>query len=735
MTAPSDAGDRRYPRPEGSDDFRQPDDSSLHSRLLEMSSRLEALEAENHLLRTLVDTHPDILFIKDAKGLFRYANRTLTDFYGTSREDIVGRDDSHYTGNTEQSHFFRRSVEQVLSRFERETVFEDATDGTTGEVNHFRSIKQPFHDIHGQPLVAVLAHNITTEVREHERKTRQIDHIYDTSLEGFWDWNILTSSVTHNRRWSQILGIPESELSNSLEEFASLLHPEDKPEAMIAIQDCMAGKTAYYHRHRMLTRGGDVVWVIDKGDVIERDSEGNPLRMIGSITDITRIVESEALLHQHSRFDSLTKLANRATLIDSLQQAIIITDARDTHGALIFIDLDHFKKINDLLGHTTGDHLLIEVAHRLSSTVRDSDLVARFGGDEFVILVQPLSHDPQIACRELDELMERLQQALNQPYSLLGPQSQPLQHHSSASLGSIMFHDRHLSAEELIRRADIAMYRAKEAGRNQTVRFDPSMRVELERAVQLENDLRRAIENEELYVELQPQFDRGLKLVGAECLLRWRHAKLGNISPYEFIPLAEKSQLIDSLGDWVLEQACKLLEDWQKGTAFARIYLSVNVSVKQLDSPHYVGNVAKALSQHTLDPQYLQLELTENVFATDMPATVARMHELRSLGLRLSLDDFGTGFSSLTYIKHLPFDELKVDRSFVNDLENDEMNRRMVNFMVQLGRELGMCVVAEGVETPRQRELLLEMGCDALQGYLMDKPMAIEAFTAKYQLG
>lgn len=732
MTAPSDAGNRRSPHPEGSDDSHQSDDSCLHSRLQEMSSRLEALEAENHLLRTLVDTHPDILFIKDAKGLFRFANRTLTDFYGTTLEDIIGRDDSHYTGNTEQSHFFRRSVEQVLSRFERETVFEDATDGTTGEVNHFRSIKLPFHDIHGQPLVAVLAHNITAEVREHERKTRQIDHIYDTSLEGFWDWHIPSSSVTHNRRWSQILGIPESELSNSLEEFASLLHPEDKPEVMIAIEDCLAGRTAYYHRHRMLTRAGEVVWVIDKGDVIERDDEGNPLRMIGSITDITRIVESEALLHQHSRFDSLTKLANRATLIDSLQQAIIITDARDTHGALIFIDLDHFKKINDLLGHTTGDHLLIEVAHRLSSTVRDSDLVARFGGDEFVILVQPLSQDPQTASHELDALMERLQQALNQPYTLTCPQSQPLQHHSSASLGSIMFHDRQLSAEELIRRADIAMYRAKEGGRNQTARFDPSMRVALERSLQLENDLRNAIENDELYVELQPQFDRGLQLIGAECLLRWRHSRLGNISPYEFIPLAEKSQLIDSLGNWVLEQACRLLEEWQKGDTFTRLYLSVNVSVKQLDGKDYVGNVARMLEQHVLDPDYLQLELTENIFAANMPAMVARMHELRSLGLRLSLDDFGTGFSSLTYIKHLPFDELKIDRSFVNDLENDEINRRMVNFMVQLGRELGMCVVAEGVETPRQRELLLEMGCDALQGYLMDKPMTIEAFTAGY---
>ncbi|AOM00900.1 MULTISPECIES: EAL domain-containing protein [Cobetia] len=732
MAAPSDAEGRHPSHSEVSTETLASDDDSLHARLQAMSSRLEALQAENHLLRTLVDTHPDILFIKDAKGLFRFANRTLTDFYGTTLEDIIGRDDSHYTGNTEQSRFFRRSVEQVLSKFEREQVFEDATDGTTGEINHFRSIKQPFHDIHGKPLVAVLAHNITAEVREHERKSRHIDHIYDTSLEGFWDWNITNSSVTHNRRWSEILNVPHDELHNSLEEFASLLHPEDTPEVMVAIQDCLEGGTPYYHRHRMLTRDGNVVWVIDKGDVIERDHDGTPLRMIGSITDITRIVESEALLHQHSRFDPLTKLANRATLIDALQQAIIIMDARDTHGALIFIDLDHFKKINDLLGHTTGDHLLIEVAHRLTGQVRETDLVARFGGDEFVILVQPLSHDPQAACRELDELMERLQQALNQPYTLSDPQSQPLDHHSSASLGSIMFHDRALSAEELIRRADIAMYRAKEAGRNQTVRFDPSMRVELERAVQLENDLRRAIEHEELYMELQPQFDRGLKLVGAECLLRWRHPRFGNISPYEFIPLAEKSQLIDSLGDWVLEQACRLLAGWQNGTGFAELYLSVNVSVKQLESPHYVSNVARTLGQHTLSPEYLQLELTENVFATDMPATVARMHELRSLGLRLSLDDFGTGFSSLTYIKHLPFDELKVDRSFVNDLENDEMNRRMVNFMVQLGHELGMCVVAEGVETSRQRELLLEMGCDALQGYLMDKPMGIDDFTARY---
>lgn len=733
MSVNPDAQELPDAPPNGAPQAPMPDmDTSLTFDPLALTERVKALEEENFLLRMLVDTHPDIMFVKDAQGLFRFANQTLINFYGTTLEDIVGREDSHYTGNTEQGHFFRRSVQQVLNKYEREVIFEDATDGETGEVNHFRSIKQPFHSPQGTGMVAVLAHNITTQVREHERKNRQIDHIYDTSLEGFWDWSISDSQVTHNRRWSQILEIPESELCNSLDEFAAMLHPDDTPEVMAAIEDCLAGKTPYYHRHRMLNREGKVLWVIDKGDVIERDRDGTPLRMIGSITDITRVVESEALLHQHNRFDSLTKLANRCSLIDVLQQTIITTAIRGDHAALVFIDLDHFKKINDLLGHAAGDHLLIEVAHRLSSQVRSTDMVARFGGDEFVILLQPLSAHESDARREFEDVMRKLQYALDQPYSLTGPSGQPLEHHSSASMGSIIFHGRGLCAEELIRRADIAMYCAKDAGRNQRVSFDPSMRVELERAVQLEHDLRSAIELGQMWIELQPQFDQYQQLLGAECLLRWRHPTYGMISPFEFIPLAEKSLLIVTLGDWVLEEACTLLTAWESIPALANIHLSINVSARQIDNPSYVDEMVVTLARHGIAPQRLQLELTESVFVCDMPTTVGRMHQLNALGLSLSLDDFGTGFSSLTYIKQLPFSELKIDRSFINDLEHDVMDYRMVEFIVHLGHELGMRVVAEGVETRSQMDHLVTMGCDVIQGYLLAKPMPVTEFIKRH---
>ena len=393
----------------------------------------------------------------------------------------------------------------------------------------------------------------------------------------------------------------------------------------------------------------------------------------------------------------------------------------DQSGALLFLDLDHFKTLNDTLGHDAGDLLLKKVSERLILCVRENDTVARLGGDEFVLLLEGLKvHElaPQV-----EAIGFKILTALSQPYELNGHS-----YFSSSSIGITLFGSQQsgVNVESLLRQADIAMYQAKASGRNTLRFFDPEMQDIISARASMEIELRNAIQKNQFQLYYQTQVNSSGKLIGVEALIRWQHPEKGMVSPIQFIPLAEDTGLIIPIGQWVLETACAQLMAWQQEKQTQQLSISLNVSAKQFHQPDFVTQLKVALEHYDVNPSLLKLELTESSLLADVDNTIAIMHELKEVGLRFELDDFGTGYSSLQYLKRLPLSQLKIDRSFVRDIATDSSDRAIVLTIITMAHTLGLEVIAEGVETEEQRQYLLENGCMNFQGFLFSQPMPIE---------
>ena len=396
---------------------------------------------------------------------------------------------------------------------------------------------------------------------------------------------------------------------------------------------------------------------------------------------------------------------------------------------MLLIDLDNFKTLNDTLGHDIGDLLLQQVAERLNLNVREGDTVARLGGDEFVILLEDLSDNALDAATSAEVLGDKILVALNQPY-VLGSNH----YHTTSSIGVTMFEGHQLMIADLLKQADISMYQAKKAGRNTLRFFDPKMQEAFNIRATLEIELRRALESKQFQLYYQVQVDQLARPFGAEVLIRWIHPERGMISPLDFIPLAEETGLILPIGEWVLDTACAQLEVWQKEKSTKNLTLSVNVSAKQFSQADFVRQVQAKLSRYNVKPQHLKLELTESILLENVDNIVISMVALESIGVQFSLDDFGTGYSSLQYLKMLPLNQLKIDQSFVRDIVEDSNDRSIVGTIIAMAKNLGFEVIAEGVETEAQKELLLSKGCQHFQGYLFGKPMPIEQFGSLLKL-
>lgn len=454
------------------------------------------------------------------------------------------------------------------------------------------------------------------------------------------------------------------------------------------------------------------------------DQNGNVTHYVGTFSDISDNKEAQAEIHRLAYFDPLTKLPNRRLLQDRLRQALTAATRSGFFGAFMFIDLDHFKTLNDTRGHAAGDRLLVEVAQRMRNSVREGDTVARLGGDEFVVLLEDLSFLAGDAAAMAKQIGEKLREALSLPYSF-----DNFQYCCTASIGVGLFQGKD-SVEELFKHADLAMYDAKLVGRNALRFYDPAMQATVMARASIEGDLRSALETNQFRLYLQPQWGSDGRIVGAEGLIRWQHPKRGLVSPLEFIPVAESNGLILPLGHWVLETACALIKSWEGDPDAQHLQLSVNVSARQFHQHAFVEQVLKVVQSSAINPKKLKLELTESLVLDDINETIAKMNILKKAGLCFSMDDFGTGYSSLSYLSQLPLDQLKIDQSFVRNISVTDNDKVIVQTIIGMAANLGMSVIAEGVETETQREFLEHHGCLLYQGYLFSPPVAIEEFEA-----
>ena len=553
-------------------------------------------------------------------------------------------------------------------------------------------------------------------IQESEARFRSL-----TELSSDWYWE-----QDANFRFVRVDGNLEKSTKLAPEHFIGLTRWESdvrgvSPERWAAHRAALEAH-AVFHDFEMqrVRQDGSTMWVSISGAPMF-DPQGQFCGYRGTGRDINARKQAEADIERLAFYDALTGLPNRRLLLDRLSQSVAYAARHGSHGALMFIDLDNFKVLNDTLGHRMGDELLKQVARRLSDSVRAIDTVARLGGDEFVVMLEELGADASAAAAQAEAVGKKILSTLNQHYQL-----EDKMHHSTPSMGVTLFHTPQNSVDELLQRADLAMYQAKAAGRNTLRFFDPVMQAAVSARARMEVDLRAALERSEFLLHYQPVVDTDRVVTGVEALLRWRHPQRGMVSPAEFIPVAEQAGLILPLGQWVLEAACAQLVCWNDSPATRKLTIAVNVSARQFRHPDFTQQMLTLLRVTGANPYRLKLELTESMLLTDIEDVIAKMSELRSIGVNFALDDFGTGYSSLSYLKRLPLDQLKIDQSFVRDVLKDPNDAVIARTILSLAQSLDLTVVAEGVETEGQRTFLLNSGCKAFQGYLFGRPVPVE---------
>jgi diguanylate cyclase (GGDEF)-like protein/PAS domain S-box-containing protein len=472
---------------------------------------------------------------------------------------------------------------------------------------------------------------------------------------------------------------------------------------------------------RLRRKNGEVFWGQLSASYADFDGE---TCVISYIRDVSAAKADEEKIRSLAFYDTLTGLPNRRLLWERLRQALISSVRSGSKHALLFVDLDGFKSLNDTLGHHIGDLLLQETGRRIASCVREVDTVARLGGDEFVIILEDLSQIAEIAAAQARTVGGKILAAIDQPFLLEGREC-----HTTSSMGITVFGNQNESTNEVLQQADIAMYQAKAAGRNAMFFFAPALQASVNARVALERDLREAIRDNQFSLFYQPQLDRGL-LIGAEALIRWKHPTRGIVTPQDFVPLAEETGLIFPMGSWVLETACMQIAAWAGRKEGAHLSIAVNVSGREFRQPKFVDHVLGALERTGANPYNLKIELSESMFGENVEEVIARMNKLKAYGVRFSLEDFGTGYSSMAYLKRLPLDQIKIDRTFVNDILKDPISGAVAQAIISFGKAMGLSVIAEGVETEEQRAFLAKLGCFSFQGYLFSHPLPLGEFYA-----
>jgi diguanylate cyclase (GGDEF)-like protein/PAS domain S-box-containing protein len=500
--------------------------------------------------------------------------------------------------------------------------------------------------------------------------------------------------------------------------------PEEDIESIRRIiQKAINTKGTFEFSHRNIAANGRILWEEVRGTVM-LDSNQNVNGLRGTGISINERKQAEAKIEQLAFFDPLTNLPNRRLFLDRLQQDLTLATRHKTYGALLFLDLDHFKTINDALGHSIGDTLLQQVAKRLSYQSRVEDTVARLGGDEFVILLPELDQSSNLSAKHAYKVAQKIRETLSSPFNLNG-----YEYTISPSIGITLFPESGQTVDIVLKQADSAMYKSKIDGRNTISFYVPSMQIAANARLMLEKNLRRAISQNEFELYYQIQVNDQARIIGAETLLRWNHPENGVVQPNSFIPLAEETGLIFEIGDWVLYTACLQMKQWSDNDAGNLSQLSINVSSRQFRQVDFVDKVLHIIEQTGADPNHLVLEITEGVIIENVQDTIYKMRRLKDTGISFSIDDFGVGYSSLSYLRQLPLDELKIDRSFIHDIETDPNNAAIVETIISMAHHLDLGVIAEGVENQIQVEFLKNNGCIAYQGHYFGYPIPAKEFT------
>jgi diguanylate cyclase (GGDEF)-like protein/PAS domain S-box-containing protein len=701
-----------------------------HSDLTKQSaqvseSMIRALrESEDRLSMTLQNA-PDAVFITEQNGLITYVNDNVIELLGYEREELYKKTVFELVPE-EWREGYRHGGQQIIATGKRH-VFEIRLVTKAG-------IKIPME------LNAVLLPNgrIYGSCRDiQDRKAAQkalaesqqyLQRMMDSISEGMYGVDTQGNCTFVNQSFLTQLGFrfADEVLGKHIHSLIHHSHADGKP---YPATDCIMYQA--FKLHQSVHSDKEVFWRKD-GVALAVEYWSHPIFKDGKVTgavatflDISERKEKEDHIHQLAFYDALTHLPNRRLLMERAQQALAVSARSGRYGALMLLDLDNFKKLNDSKGHDVGDILLCEVAKRLQSAMRDGDTVARLGGDEFVVVLENLSMQTTAAATLAEGVAEKIRAALSESYTLNG-----YRHTTSPSIGVVMFRGHLENIDALFKYADIAMYQAKQAGRNTIRFFDPAMQAAIDARIELEAELDVALQGQQLRLYYQIQVDAQHRPLGAEVLMRWEHPQRGLVSPAQFIPLAEETGQIVAMGLWALDIACQQLKQWQASPLTCDLTLAVNVSAKQFRKTDFVDQVRRILFETRAKPSHLKIELTESTVLENVEDTIAKMRELKLLGISFSMDDFGTGYSSLQYLKRLPLDQIKIDQSFVRDITTDPNDAAIVQTIIAMTEAMGLNVIAEGVETKEQQEFLNLRGCHAYQGYFFGKPMPIKQFEA-----
>jgi diguanylate cyclase (GGDEF)-like protein/PAS domain S-box-containing protein len=689
----------------------------LNKKLLLAMEEQQAttLELSNAKVRTerILESITEAFYTVDREWRFTYVNKEAENLLRRPRSDLLGKV------------IWKEFKEAIGTIFDRE-YHRALVENTTVKFEAFYAPLDKWFEVHGYPSEEGLAvyFNDISERKQSEQarqeagaRIRQQASLLDKATDA-----IIVHGIDHgiqfwNEGAERLYGWTSEEVSGKSIE---MLY-----EDILAFNDAtglLLNSGEWRGEIAQRRKDGNTLLVEARWTLV-RNEEGQPQSVFAINTDITQRKSAENKIQYLAFYDSLTGLPNRQLLLDRLRQALAARARNHRTGALLFIDLDNFKLLNDTFGHDLGDLLLQQLAPRLISCVREGDTVARLGGDEFVIiLVTDFSENYDAAVAQVKAICGRIHSTFNQSFSLGA-----YKHHTTASIGVAVFNDQSHTTDELLKQADLAMYQAKASGRNAMCFFDPDMQAAMNARAALESDLHKSWERNEFVLHFQPQVDsRGI--IGAEALIRWQHPRRGLLPPDEFIPQTEETRLILPLGAWVLETACTQLAIWSERLETAGLNLAVNISPRQFCQPDFVEQVVSTLDRTRADPQRLKLELTESILVHNMDDAIEKMAALKAKGVGFALDDFGVGYSSLSYLKRLPMDCVKIDQSFVRDVLTDSNDATIVCAILLLAKGMGLAVIAEGVETVAQKDFLATHGCTAYQGYLFSPPLPLDQF-------